>query len=69
MFYWAKTDKYTIKNCHSQNIITNAQKDGKKSKSPSSPPSINYKLKLITKMNNNNTVMLGAQNMILKMRY
>jgi hypothetical protein len=21
MFYWAKTDKYTIKNCHCQNII------------------------------------------------
>jgi hypothetical protein len=35
MFYWAKTDKYTIKNCHSQHIIANAQKDGKKGKSPS----------------------------------
>jgi hypothetical protein len=41
MFYWAKTDKYTVKNCHNQNIIANAQKDGKKGKSPSSPPSIN----------------------------
>jgi hypothetical protein len=31
MFYWAKTDKYIqLKIGISQNIITNAQKDGKK---------------------------------------
>jgi hypothetical protein len=30
MFYWAKTDKYTIINWHSQHITANAQKDGKK---------------------------------------
>jgi uncharacterized membrane protein (DUF106 family) len=37
LFYWAKTVTHTIKNCYSQNIIANAQKDGKKGKSHQVP--------------------------------
>jgi guanylate kinase len=50
----AKTDKYTIKNCHSQNVIASLKRMEKKGKSPSKSPIHKLiKIKLITIMNNN----------------